>query len=371
MKTIDLIDATRSDAVVGRHAIWIPSLGLKIPFSFGGRLTKHGRAEPGHDPAETIPHELAILRALAARKMAPPIGELVRIETLISNHRGAWHADPCGAWGYEMDNALDLAPGAWSLEEMRRLPIVGSDGAWGDVEKPGNVINGYLVDVRRTAWDMLQWHGDGLEPLPAIVHDLAALRARVHRECQFPAGERAEAYQDFWIGGELARGQRRVAERADALGFAPGPGESVLDIGCQSGGFLQLAAMRGAERIAGVEVNPGYVACARALASSCGHNICIRNLDANGARAELLAWVRSYYPSGIDHVLFCSMEKHLGEESMFRLISELGGRRTYIETNAVSKDAPMKLQREVIGLGGHHVGDSADRNLRRLYRIDR
>lgn len=367
MRSIEVLDATASGAVVGRHALWFPALGIKVPFAWGGRLTKYQHTEPGYDPAETLPHELAILRALAERQMSPPIGDLVRVDTLITEHPGAWWADPCGAWGYEMADATRLPPGRFTIEAMQRLPIVGSPGAWGDIAKPGNVVNGYLVDVRRSAWDMLRWDGP-VAPLPRVEQDLEALRARVHRECQFPAGERAEAYQDFWIGGAIERGQRRIVERAREMGFDPQPGDAVLDIGCQAGGFLQLAARAGA-RAVGVEISPEYVGCARALARSCLQNISIRRMDVVAERETFLAWVRALFPRGATHLLLCSMEKHLGELAMFGLVDAIGARRVYIETNAVPDEHTAKLAAPVRARGGEFVGFTRDRNLRRLYRI--
>ncbi len=368
MMTIPAIDATAAGAVVGRHAIWLPSLGLKIPFSWGGKLTKYQRTERGYDPAETIPHELAILRALAAEGMAPPIGGLVRVDTLISEHPGAWHADPMGAWGYEMADASLLPPGRFSVEAMQRMPIVGSPGAWNDIRKPGNVVNGYLVDVRRSAWDMLRWDGGYTPSLPTIATNLEELRARVHADCQFPPNERALAYQDFWIGGKLEHGQRRVIERAEALSFNPRPGDTVLDIGCQSGGFLQFATRAGA-RAVGVEIHPGYVECARALARSCGQNINVRQMDVVHERDAFLAWVKASFLGGPTHCLALSMEKHLGESFMFDLLDEIGARQTYVETNAVPNEQHPKLWAPIKARGGRHVGFSRDRNLRRLYRI--
>ena len=132
MKTIDTVDATSPRAVVGRHAIWLPELQVKIPFQFGGVVTKYQRDELAYDPSLTIPHEVAILRALAAAGMAPPVGAFVRVNTIISHHLGAWHADPLGAWGYEMADATKLPPGRFSIDAMRALPISGSPGAWGD-----------------------------------------------------------------------------------------------------------------------------------------------------------------------------------------------------------------------------------------------
>jgi hypothetical protein len=369
MKTIPVIDATAPGAVIGRHAIWLPEMQLKIPFQFSGQITKYQHTERGYRPADTIPHELAILRALAAERMAPPVDEVVFIETLISEHPGAWHADPLGAWAYRMADANLLPPGRFSIERMRQLPIAGSNGAWGDVAKPGNVVNGYLVDVRRSAWDMLRWAGLDLPRLPALLNNVDKLRARVHRDCQFPAGARAEAYQDFWLFGKLERGQRRVAERAVEMGFTPRPGESVLDIGTQAGGFLQFAARSGATRLAGVEMEPRYIDCARELARSSRQNICIRQMDVVRERAGFINWVRAYFPRGVDHCLALSLEKHIGERFLFDLLDEIGARRSYVETNAVPNEQHLKMHDYVQARGGRHVGFSRDRNLRVLYQI--
>jgi SAM-dependent methyltransferase len=377
IKSLDLLDPPIG-TVLGNHAMYVPALGIKLPFQFGGQICK--RTQPGEHryPLDTIAHEIAIMRALAAENMAPPIGDHVFVEEVISDFPGAWHCDPLGTHGYEMVDARQLPPGGFSLDRMRAMPIIGSAGAWNDIRVLGraNVVNGYLVDVRRSVWDMLRWVGDDLPKLPGLSQDLDQLRARVHRECQFPAGERAEAYQDFWIAGTLERGQRRVLERARSLGFGPMPGESVLDVGCQAGGFLQYAAASGATPI-GVELEQRYVDCARALARSCGQNICIRQMDVVRERDAFLAWVRAYFPNGVDHCLFLSMEKHLGEGFLFDLIDAIGARRTYIETNAVAADvgsgtepaAPLKLWPEIAARRGSHVGNSRDRNLRRLYRI--
>lgn len=379
MKTIHILDATAPGVTIGRHSIWAPELGLKMPFQWGGRVTKYGKAEPSYPLRDSLPHEVRILQALAAEGMAPPVGDFVFIENLITRHPGSWHCDPCGAWGYEMADATKLPPGRFSIETMRALGIAGSDGAWGDVEKPGNVVNGYLVDVRRTAWDMLRWPRLDVPALPELARD-EQLVADVHRFCQFPAGEREGAYQDFYLAPGWIRGERRVGERADLLGFAPRPGQSVLEIGCQSSGFLQYAhqAMRGEGTILGVELSPYYVTCARRLARANRHNICIREMDAVGQREEMIGWVKERCPRGVDHLLLLSMEKHLGHEAMFGLVDAIGARSTYIETNAVAVDSgigpepagSMKLWTPVAARGGRHVGNSRDRNLRRLYRID-
>jgi hypothetical protein len=90
MKTIRELDLTAPGVVLGRHSAWVPELGIKVPFQWGGRITKHGKAEPSFAVADSLPHEVRILRALAERGMAPPVGDLVFIETLISRHPGVW-----------------------------------------------------------------------------------------------------------------------------------------------------------------------------------------------------------------------------------------------------------------------------------------
>jgi len=368
MRTFDELDLSHPGVVVGNHGVWIPGLGVKVPFQWGGKVTKFSRHEAGGS-RESIVDEMEILKALAAKKMAPPVGDLVFFRNVISHYFGAWHCDPCGAYGYEIADATTLPPGEFSLEEMKKLPILGSKGAWGDVTKPDNIVNGYLIDVRRSAHDLLRWGGVKW-PLPDAREVQTDLIESAHKHCQFPAYERDMAYQDFWVNHELVQGQRRVEERAKQLRFRPKAGESVLDIGTQSGSFLQYAyqAMKGDGLFAGVELSQVYVDHARAIARSCDQNICFRRMDVVQEREIFLEWVKAYFPNGVDHLLLLSMEKHLGEDFMFGLIDMIQAKNTYIETNAVS-DGSMKLLDRVTARKGVHVGDSNDRNLRRLYKI--
>ncbi len=107
-------------------------------------------------------------------------------------------------------------------------------------------------------------------------------------------------------------------------------------------------------------------------------NICVRPMNVLTERAAFLEWVRAYFPAGVDHLLLHSMEKHLGDGPLFDLVDAIGARRTYIETNAVAVDhgigrepaGSMKLWPSIAARGGRHVGNSRDRNLRRLYQIE-
>src|SRR3990167_1507548 len=105
MRVLDEIDLTAPGVIVGRHAAWIPDLGLKVPFQFGGQITKYACPGEASYPITSLAHEIAILRALGSYGMAPPIGAVVYARTVISKYGGAWRSDPCGAYGYEMADA--------------------------------------------------------------------------------------------------------------------------------------------------------------------------------------------------------------------------------------------------------------------------
>lgn len=389
MKIIDELDLIHlpPGAVLGRHAVWLPpredeDMGIKIPFEWGGRVQKYAHPREPSYPRSLVADEVALLRALAAHRWAPPTGDWIYVRTLISEHPGGWWADPCGAIGYEMADARGLAPGDFSVEVLRASGlVVGSPGAWGDLPKPGNIVNGHLVDVARSGFDRLRLADPpaGTEvTLPNLREDADALWADVLAAGAFPLRERPEPYQDVWFKGAWRRGERRVPERALALGFTPGPGESVLDIGCQLGGFLQFAALLHPDHgpLIGVDAQPEYVALARRLARAAGMNVCYREApptDPEGPEGlEALArWISALTGGrGVDHCLLLSMVKHLpgGEAGLWRLVDALRPGRTYLETNAVKPDT-YPLRAEVERRGGRYVGDSQDRNLRRLYAV--
>jgi len=64
-----------------------------------------------------------------------------------------------------MKDALKLPRGCWDydifVEKFIDTGIIeASPGALGDLKKDDNVVNGYLVDIRRTTWDMIRLKGD-------------------------------------------------------------------------------------------------------------------------------------------------------------------------------------------------------------------
>jgi len=378
MRVLPALNLTLGRAEAGRHSIWLPEQQIKLPFQFHGRIRKYTCPDETSYTLETLPGEVAILRALAELGMAPPVGDWVYFPHVTSDFGRGLRFDPMGAWGYEMADANKLPPGRFSLEAMQALPITGSVGAWNDVRKPGNVINGYLVDVRRSGHDMLRWSG-AVEPLPPAPVD-PELEARVRRDCQYPPGQRPEPYQDFFLDWRWVPGARRVHGRALALGFAPQPGESVVDIGCQSGGFLQWSWLDQAVQSScgpgvhlGIDFDLNYIQAARDLARAAGMGIDYRVLDAI-TQAELIrGWTRQVCGGPPDHLLLLSMEKHLGGPALWALVDGVRARHTYVETNAYPAGSTAKaaVEQAVAQRGGRYLGDSYDRNPRRLYRLDR
>jgi hypothetical protein len=381
---------------IGRHSIWLADKQIKVPFQFHGRICKYTHPGEPTYPLDSLHNEVAILKHMAALDMAPPIGEWVYFKTVISKFGGVMRIDPLGAWGYEMADAHTQPPGQFSLGRMRELPIQGSAGAWGDVMKPGNVINGYLVDVRRSGHDLLRWVDGPMSEAPFTPPFEPGLVDRVARDCQYPPGERPEPYQDYWLRSPLAatsvtgvetlgtaegwvRGSRRVIERAFALGFDPQPGESVVDIGCQSGGFLQWSWLKQTIRPngatgahLGIDFQPEFIACARDLARAAQMGIDYRQMDVVQQTKAVTTWIRTVCGGRPDHLLLLSMEKHIGG-AFWVLLDEIGARNTYIETNAYKpgSGAKVALDTAIEARGGEYIEDSNDRNPRRLYRISR
>ena len=386
MRVLDTLDLTAPGVEVGQHGIWLPAQQIKLPFQWAGRIQKYRKLREASYSLESLAEEVALLRYLAQSRMAPPIGDWVYVKTLISEHPGAWWADPVGAYGYEMADAHRLPPGALRadlpVDRQIRLAVgdrvTASPGAWNDLNKPGNVINGYLVDARRSGWDRLCWQGP-LGTLPHWEESRDRLLRDLGRDGQFPFRERELPYQEFVLDGEWIPGERDVRARAKLLGFQPEPGETVLDCGTQLGGFLHAAVLaqgwplalapRG-PRYVGVDSQSEYIDLARRLARANGWNLCFRPMDLGADLHRLATWLATLWGRPPDHCLLLSMTKHLpgGEAGIWALHDLIRPQMLYLETNAVKPDT-YPLRAAVEARGGHYLGDSVDRNLRRLYRV--
>lgn len=371
---LDLCDASR--VVMGQHSAWmrpLPNLGtwgVKVPFQWGGRLTKYTRQEATYD-LTSLRHEYTILKAMAELHMAPGIGEWVYFQQVRSTYPGFEWVDPCGAFGFEMQDVGALPRGLFDIEAMLQLPIAGSPGAWNDIGVPErrNVRNGYLVDVRRSVFDMLSWTRlDTLIQLP--VRPRPEELALVVELASFPKGERPEPYQEYYLDGAWHPGARRVVPRAQAVGFVPRATESVLDIGCHVGGFLQYAALpTGQGCYVGVDVDADYLAFGAALANANQQNICFLNADVAKGTEIFIHKIQKMLGRP-DHLLLLSVWKHLGSAVLWQLVDGLHARHTYIESQP-TVDGSTPLDAEIAVRGGCRMGESSDRNRRILFRIDK
>ncbi len=391
MKIFDVLDVTQMKTPP-THSVWLPDvggLGYKVPFQFGGRVQKYRKPEEPSYPRETLTEEAALIDALASRSFGVPMREWVFYKTVISDHLGEetrW-ADPCGAYGFVMYDANSLVPGSYSVEALQHESIIdASVGAWSDAAKPHNIVNGYLVDTRRSWNDRLRYLGSyDITSMPRYVENRSDLIGDLYRDGAFPYREREQPYQEFYLDGAWRSAEREVRRRAALLGMDIKPGDSVLDLGCCIGGFLQYAHLAGASRVVGLDAYADFVKLARRLARASTMNIgafqfdltCI-NTDSVSQIAHHVYWLRKLFPNGIDHLVCLSMGKHLSEDVMWWWIDTLRPRHVYLETNAVkthqleaANASTLPYWNAVHERGGRHVGFTNDRNDRAIYRIDR
>ena len=354
---------------IGYHCAWIADEEIKIPFQFGGQVQKYEHFYEESYVLSTLAEEYSFLKYLEKIGMGVPIGNWVYFKNVISEHIGGWWCDPMGAYGYEMKDANTCPVGKFDLSELKKDPLVrASEGAWNDLNKIGNVINGYLIDVRRSWFDRIKYLGEIL-PMPIYEENFERLIFKLSKDASFPFRQRILPYQEFYLEGLWLKGEREVVKRADLLQFNPTVGEVVLDIGCQTGGFCQYAKLKGATVI-GIDVQSEYIDIARDLARINGFNICYRNLDIEQNFEEVLDWIDKICSSGIDHLLLLSMGKHFkSPEFMWDFIDRIKAKNTYIETNAIKDRENTGYEDSVSVRGGRCVGYSEDRNTRKLFKI--
>ena len=177
----------------------------------------------------------------------------------------------------------------------------------------------------------------------------------------FPKGERDQCYQEYYLDGEWHEGEREIRNRMKIMNFFPQKGDIVADIGCNIGGFLQESYLNGATCI-GFDIDSDYVRIAKQLAEYNGHEITFIN---NKTIDECIKYLKNY--DKIDYLLLMSMGKHIGEETLFKIINTLKPKTVFIETNAFKKDPPYLDN--ITKLNGSIIGKTYDRNERVLYKI--
>lgn len=180
----------------------------------------------------------------------------------------------------------------------------------------------------------------------------------------FPKGERDQPYQEYYCGGRWIRAEREIVNRAALMGYCPEAGQRVVEIGCQTGGFMQLAWLNGARDVTGVDYDSDYIMLANKLNAVNGFGV--KYLVGDAHDEKLLTELRK--GARIDHLLLMSMGKHIGEEQLFHIIDTLNPRVTYLETNAIGKNLTPYIA-NVKKRGGSVKCKTEDRNTRVVYVI--
>jgi hypothetical protein len=174
------LDGQEYDAKLGKHCLWVPGIESKFVISLNGRPESvawargrnkeliEGRTFMSKNRKEilsTLVNEHTIFTLLSEKGMSPKPGEHIKIKSFISSIFYKDYLDIKGIYGFRFPDANKLPHGKWDFNKFKKLfietgKIVASDGALGDLNKEGNTVNGYLIDCRRTLWDMMTVAGE-------------------------------------------------------------------------------------------------------------------------------------------------------------------------------------------------------------------
>ncbi|MCK9371457.1 hypothetical protein M0R04_16195 [Candidatus Dojkabacteria bacterium] len=170
------LDGQEYDAKLGKHCLWVPGIESKFVISLNGRPESvawaRGRNKEMIDSYKfisknkkeimsTLVTEYTLFTLLSEKKMSPCPGEQIKVKTFISSIFYPDYLDAKGIYGFIFPDANKLPAGKWNFDKFKQLfidtgKIEASPGALGDLNKEGNVVNNYLIDVRRSIFDMMR-----------------------------------------------------------------------------------------------------------------------------------------------------------------------------------------------------------------------
>jgi SAM-dependent methyltransferase len=400
-----VLDGQSRPAKVGKHEIWIPPLpgedfGMKVIWSFNGKIEsyrdwakgknvlpiteqKFNDTEKGFDKdsRSSISNEYMLFATLGMGKLTPQVDGFFYIKNVLSYQPyggGALNCDSKGMYGFYMQDANALPPGEFTKEKFQELVDIGtvilSNGAMGDVLKPDNLVNGYLVDVRRSLFDMMKIQGVGEFPDLWYEEDIETLKKTVQELGQFPHKSRKSNYQSYLLNGEYVEGSRNTLYRMKQMGILENlKGKTVLDLGCCHGAMSLECYNRGARKVSGLDHEKDYIFAARSLARANGFqiNFLLFNLtDIDGLRV----FCKDYYSQPIDIVFALSLYKHIPEyfEAVLRNIR---WKVCYAESNNAPDDLETGHVKDMnavfadLGCKVEQIGKTTDRSPRILWRL--
>jgi len=370
----------------GKHSLWIPEIEYKIPWTFNGKIEAFKDWEKGRN-AEYIRNftfndknysfdnktivsllnEYTIFQELAKYDMAPPIKDIFYIKNVISDFfPGTYYCDVRGVYGYFMPNVKTLEKGKWDFDKFIELfydKMIWSQwtldrtdrekgkfgGALGDLKKANNVVNGYLIDIRRTIWDTMVLKNLDETKVKEFVYmeNVEELKEMIEKLSQFPHKQRKINYQSYFLNGEYIPGSRDTLSRMDVMKIPEDmSGLSVLDLGCNLGAICCESYRRGARKITGTDNEKDYIDCARALARHNGYSINYIVSDMMDTKTSS-DYINSYYKEPIDIIFALSLYKHV-KGKLFELLNKLSWKVAYVESNNSPEGIKTKHVMEMI-----------------------
>jgi hypothetical protein len=363
-----VIEGKAHRVIRGKHALYIPALQMKIVWSYSGKIESLVDWEKGRnaekilnqtfndgvigfdqESMESILNEFTMLNELARLNLGPAVRGVFYIKNMIAdNIHGAAHCDSMGCYGFFIDDASKLdTRGEYSYERFNELMVESgkvraSETALGDVKKPDNIVNGYLIDVRRTLFDMMQWTDTaGFEVLRKKIEyheNIPELQNQIEIKTAYPKGQTSKNYQMYWLKDHYAEGVRDTLLRYNRMGLADDlRGKSVLDLGCNLGALSVEAYRRGARFITGLDLDVESIECARGLARANGFQINYQVMDLRPIEAVQKYLAAYYKHKDVDIVFAQGLHESLGE-NLWELLDALDWAECYVESHRAPKE---------------------------------
>lgn len=418
VKKVD-IDGKEYNCKIGKHSIWIPQKELKLTWSYNGKIESYLAFNMSHnkeklvnqsfngnvfwdtESLKSIINEYMILRLLSKSKMTTEIGAQIYIRTVMYDHMNndSMHCDCSGMLGYYMEDAEKQSEkGKFNIEDFKdmflNLGIMNaSAGAIGDLTKRDNVINGYLIDIRRTLWDMMTMGYIDNTIEKKLIEELTKkiypsrndIICNVESDGQFPYKKRRTPYQDYWLGGDYIKGTRKTLYRFAKFDMLKSDKEldnkSILDLGCCYGAMASEAYRRGARFVTGIDNKEEYIDLARKIAKYNKQNINYQHMELNNVDL-IVKYVNNYYKGtahGKPNIVFAlSLWKHL-KEKILQILKEIDFDVCFFESNNVDSQSIQSFNSssaieieaafKKYDLAYTRLGTTEDRSLRCLWSI--
>lgn len=386
----------------GKHEVWVPDLEMKIVWTYNGKIESlkdwdkgrnkdkllngsFGRDYNGfdNDTIESIRQEYIIFEELASKNMSPPIYGMFHLRNVTHDVFGYELNDPLGMYGFYMKDATKLEPGSFSIDKFikeyvdtKKINI--SKHALNDLSKHDNVVNGYLVDVRRTLWDMMTILDPDLlnkRSFTRAVIDKNLLRKRIRELTQFPHMRRRINYQTYYMNGKYEDGSRDTLYRYKVMKIPEDlSGKSVVDLGCNLGSMCVEAYRRGASKILGIDATDEYIDCARDLANVNCMNINYMKINLANT-FEVAEYIKKFLNGKPVDILFAlSLYKHI-KGVFWDLLDKIDWKVCYIESNNVPKGLASNQSLEIVaGMNEkdwyyEYLGQTTDRSPRCVWKV--